>query len=236
MDQNDPSHSGGALHGGVGVFVRDAPAPAPLAVAHHDLEGGDAGVHGLGDFGQIVEVLEDPGVEGEIGHATRLALLAAAVEGAEHGFVLLAGGVGDHGCDAAVDAAARDIAQGVALGRKCPEVDVGVDRAGEDEPARQVHHLFGGRGLPGRASPGDPSAVDADGGGAGAAAENNGAAREEPVEGRVAGVIGHHAHSFIGAIQWHGSHRREFITEDSRELYEIGAKRQKRPSTSQRRL
>ena len=79
-------------------------------------------------------------------------------------------------------------------------MDVGIDRAGEDQLARQIHHLSGGRGIPGRAGPGHPAIADAEGGGAGAAAENVRATDEEQVEGRVSRALGHHAHSFMEVI------------------------------------
>ena len=63
MDEHGAAVPPRYIERGVEVFVRDAAAAAPLLVAHHDLEGCDAAIDGLGDLGEILEILEYPGVQ-----------------------------------------------------------------------------------------------------------------------------------------------------------------------------
>ena len=174
------------------IVVWNAAAPAPLPVAHHDLEARDAAVDGLGDIGEVVEILEYPGVQREVDHARRLALLADALKRGEHGFVLLARGEGDHGGDAPVGCAARNVFQGIDVVRKRPEVDVGVDDARQRTSLPDASSASAASGmLSGRAHAGDPPVADPDGGLLPAVAGYDSAARNDQVERFLVGSIRH---------------------------------------------
>ena len=175
----------------VEVFVRDAAAAAPLLVAHHDLERRDAAIDGLGYLGEVVEVLEYPGVQREVDHAPRFALLADAPQRGEHGLVLLARGEDDHGGDAPVRGAAGDVGQGIDMVGVRPAVDVGVDDAGHDEPARHVQHLIGCGHILRRADTGDLPVADAESGLLAALAGYDRAAPHEQVERFLLGTVCH---------------------------------------------
>lgn len=124
-------------------------------------------------------------------HAPRLALLADAPQSGEHGLVLLARGEGDHGRDAAVRGAARDIGEGVDMVGIRPEMDVGVDDARKNELARDVERLNGGRHALGRAQAGDLPVPDAESSLLTALAGYDRAARNEQVERFLVGTVCH---------------------------------------------
>ena len=162
MDEHGAAMPPHDIERGVEVVVRDAAAAAPLSVAHHDLEGRDAAIDGFWDLGEILEVLEDPGVQREVDHAPGFALLAATLQRGEHGLVLLARGEGDHGRDSSVRGAPRNVGQGIDMGGVRPEVDMGVDDTRKNELARHLQDLLGGGHTFRRAHTGDPPVSNAE--------------------------------------------------------------------------